>query len=106
MTLQPSWNKARLGWLTVECVCDNASTLNFIHKGAMRADVAPCHLSLVLISKWLQHEYRASVSTKITESILAVILVKSRYENQFLSLGHTVNAETKISVPAPRNKVY
>ena len=35
-------------------------------------------------------------STRITESILAVILVTFRYENQLLSLSYTVNAAVSV----------
>ena len=33
---------------------------------------------------------------RITESILAVILVSSRYENQFLSLSYAVNVAVSV----------
>ena len=46
---------------------------------------------------WLRYSYfRASNWMRITEIILAVILITSRYENQFLSLSHTVNTAVSI----------
>ena len=41
---------------------------------------------------------KALLSTKITELILAVILVTSRYENQFLSLSYTANAAIAVKL--------
>ena len=47
-------------------------------------------------TKFLFTLRRASLSIRITESILAVILITSKYENQFLSLSHTVNAAVSV----------
>ena len=41
--------------------------------------------------------FSALLSMIITESILAVILVTSRFENHFLSLSHTVNASVSVN---------
>ena len=57
-----------------------------------------CHNSLAIVNmQLLIYNYsRASLSMRITESILAVIHIISRYENQFLSLSHTVNAAVSV----------
>ena len=44
----------------------------------------------LLVFHFVQSYYRASNSTRITESILIMILITFRYENQFLSLNYIV----------------
>ena len=41
-------------------------------------------------------QIKVSLSMRITKSIFTVILVSSRYENQFLSLGYAVNVAVSV----------
>ena len=43
-------------------------------------------------------QIKVSLSMRITESILAVILVSSRYDSQFLSLSYAVGLNIAVSV--------
>ena len=43
-------------------------------------------------------QIKVTLSMKITESILTVILVSSRYDSQFLSLSYAVDLNVAVSV--------
>ena len=48
--------------------------------------------------------HRARNSARIRESILAMILVASRYENQFLSLNYVVNTTVTQNFDSRKSK--
>ena len=49
-------------------------------------------------------KHRARNSARIRESILAMILVASRYENQFLSLNYVVNTTVTQNFDSRKSK--
>ena len=49
-------------------------------------------------------KFRARNSVRIQESILAMILIASRYKNQFLSLKYVVNTTAKQNFDSRKSK--